>query len=142
MPRAPPTQVIEHRISLQDAERAAVLPILQDVGSLTGTAAGFADKANTMKQVATYGALGLTAAGLWYLPQVFARVSLLVGGLKNELGDALSDLKQPFDTAAETLDNITDTVQFATMPGQRTPENAAGLTRFSLSVLRFVGLAD
>jgi hypothetical protein len=73
MPRQAPSQVIEHRFSLQDAERAVVLPLVEDVGELT-------KQALFLSQVTTYGALGLGAATLIYVPQLWAHVKEQEGG--------------------------------------------------------------
>ena len=73
MPRQAPTQVIEHRISLQDAERNAILPLVQDVRDIT-------QKAAFTSEVATYGALALGGVGLVYVPQLWAYVKEREGG--------------------------------------------------------------
>jgi len=74
MPRKAPTTIVEHRLSLQDAERAALLPIFNDVQQLTKTA-------NTVRQVGTYGALTLTALGLYLIPKIYQETAERVAGV-------------------------------------------------------------
>ena len=83
MPRQAPNQVIEHRLSLQDAERAALLPLLNDVQSLT-------NKYATAAEVGTYGALALGGLTLIYVPQLWAHVREREGGLLNP-GDTIGE---------------------------------------------------
>jgi len=89
MARAKATQVIEHRISLQDAERTAVL---QPVGEILRDVQKFTETANTMRQVAVYGALGLSAAGLYYVPKVWSETTQLIAGGLNAVGGAAASL--------------------------------------------------
>ena len=77
MPRKQPDQVIEHRLSLQDAERKA---IIEPVGKILADVEQFTNQANTMRQVAVYGALGLGGVALWYLPKVWSETSQLIAG--------------------------------------------------------------
>ena len=101
MPRSAPTQVIEHRISLQDAERAAVLPILNDVRQFT-------QAANTTRQVATLGALGLAGAALWYLPQIYVRLMAELGGLVDDGKKVFEDLSNPLGAVADAVAPVGD----------------------------------
>lgn len=74
MPRAAPSQIIEHRLSLQSAERQAVLPILEDIQKFTTSA-------RIASQVATYGGLALAAAGLYIVPKIWSETSERVAGV-------------------------------------------------------------
>lgn len=77
MPRKPADQVIEHRISLQDAERTLLLKPVNEI--LTDVQA-FTEQANTMRQVATYGALGLGLTAVIYIPKVWSETMQLLSG--------------------------------------------------------------
>lgn len=77
MPRKPADQVIEHRISLQDAERSL---LLKPVNEILTDVQQFTEQANTMRQVATYGALGLGVAALVYVPKVWSETTQLIAG--------------------------------------------------------------
>ena len=84
MPRKAPTTIIEHRLSLQDAERNALLPILNDVQKLT--------RASSIRsQVATYGGLTLAAAGLYIVPKIWAETTEKI----NDVASALNPLSYP-----------------------------------------------
>ena len=74
MPRKAPTTIVEHRLSLQDAERSAVLPILNDVQKFTKSA-------RIASQVATYGGLTLAAVGLYIVPKIYQETAERVAGV-------------------------------------------------------------
>jgi len=74
MPRKAPTTIIEHRLSLQDAERNALLPILNDYQKLTKSKAVAA-------QVKTYGGLTLAAIGLYIVPKIYQETAEKVAGV-------------------------------------------------------------
>lgn len=101
MPRSAPTQVIEHRLSLQDAERAAIIPILNDVQKFTSAA-------NTTRQVVAFGGLALTGAALWYLPQVYVRLQALLAGVIDEGKQVFDDLGNPIGAVADAVGNASD----------------------------------
>lgn len=104
MPRAAPTQVIEHRLSLQDAERKAIMEpvgqILTDVQSLTKAA-------HQTKQVATYGALALGAGAVYgavvVFPKVWTQTTQLIAGLipSGLVGDVQEFLDDPVKNSAK-----------------------------------------
>jgi len=74
MPRKAPTTIIEHRLSLQDAERNALLPIFNDVQKFTKSA-------RIASQVATYGGLTLAAIGLYIVPKIYQETAEKVAGV-------------------------------------------------------------
>lgn len=82
MPRQAPTQVIEHRLSLQDAERKAVL---EPVGQILTDVQTFTKAANQTRQIATYGALALGGVALWYVPKVWSETTAALAGAVNKL---------------------------------------------------------
>ena len=73
MPRQAPNQVIEHRLSLQDKEREAIIPLINDIQSLT-------EKVAFTSEVYTYGALALGGVAIFYVPQVWKHVREQEGG--------------------------------------------------------------
>lgn len=77
MPRKQPDQVIEHRLSLQDAERKA---IVEPIGKILGDVEKFTNQANIARQVAVYGALGLGGVALWYVPKVWSETTKIITG--------------------------------------------------------------
>lgn len=82
MPRQAPTQVIEHRLSLQDAERKQ---LLEPVGAILTDVQKFTAQANQMRMVATYGTLALGGAALWYVPKVWKETTELIAGVAGAL---------------------------------------------------------
>jgi len=82
LPRQAPTQVIEHRLSLQDAERKAVL---EPVGQILTDVQTFTKAANQTRQIATYGALALGGVALWYVPKVWSETTAALAGAVNKL---------------------------------------------------------
>jgi len=90
MPRQAPDQVIEHRISLQDAERAAIIPILNDVKTMTQAGEDLVKvayvKALAVPVIATVGTLG----AVYYAPKVWAYTTEKINGVL-DLGEELLD---------------------------------------------------
>jgi hypothetical protein len=127
MPRSAPTQVIEHRISLQDAERAAVLPILNDVRQFT-------QAANTTRQVATLGALGLAGAALWYLPQIYVRLTAEVNGLIDDGKKVFDDLSNPLGAVADAVAPIADVGDFLDRAAEGTAEKTENIVDFFFGI--------
>lgn len=84
MPRKAPTTIIEHRLSLQDAERNALLPIFNDVQKFTRSA-------SIASQVATYGGLTLAAVGLYIVPKVWQETTEKI----NDVAASLNPLGFP-----------------------------------------------
>ena len=84
MPRKAPNQIIEHRLSLQDAERNALLPIFNDVQKFTKSA-------RIASQVATYGGLTLAAVGLYIVPKIWQETTEKI----NDVASALNPLSYP-----------------------------------------------
>ena len=84
MPRKAPTTIIEHRLSLQDAERNALLPIFTEVQKLSKTAA-------IRSQVATYGSLTLAAVGLYIVPKIWQETTEKI----NDIAAAVNPLSFP-----------------------------------------------
>jgi len=82
MPRKTPDTVIEHRISLQDAERKA---LLEPMGAILTDVQQFTEQANTLRQVATYGGLALGGVAVWYIPKVWAETTAALAGAVNKL---------------------------------------------------------
>lgn len=82
MPRQAPTQVIEHRLSLQDAERKA---LIEPIGKILNDVEQFTNQANTIRQVAVYGTLGLGVAALYYVPKVWSETTATVAGALNAI---------------------------------------------------------
>lgn len=82
MPRQAPTQVIEHRLSLQDAERKQ---LLEPVGAILTDVQKFTTQANQLRMVATYGGLALGGVALYYIPKVWAETVSTIGGVAGAL---------------------------------------------------------
>jgi len=101
MPRKPADQVIEHRISLQDAERTL---LLKPVNEILTDVQQFTEQANTMRQVATYGALALGAGALFVLPRVWSTTARVIAGVGDVAEDVGDFLDSPFKSTMKKLD--------------------------------------
>lgn len=87
MPRTAPTQVIEHRLSLQDAERSAILPIAEDLQVLTNVMAKKVEAA----QIATLVGAGVAVVGTYYVTERWAYVKELEAGIQDAINGSFWD---------------------------------------------------
>jgi len=89
MPRQAPDQVIEHRISLQDAERAAIIPILSDIKTMTQAGENVVRLAE-LKAYALIGVGSVAVLGaVFYAPRVWAYTTEKINGVQ-EVGETLA----------------------------------------------------
>jgi hypothetical protein len=100
MPRKAPTQIIEHRLSLQDAERDA---LLKPTAAILTNIEQFSETANTLRQVAVYGAVGLGVGALYILPKVWSTTSRLIGGVMDNFEDVDDFLQSPVKNTFEKI---------------------------------------
>ncbi len=93
MPRKSPDRVVEHRLSLQDAEREAIIPILSDIKTMTQAGENVVRLAE-LKAYALIGVGSVAALGaVFYAPRIWAQTTAAINGVQ----DITESLTGPID---------------------------------------------